>query len=67
MSQLAKTMTTFVIDISSVMGTPRTVIEETTDPLTDEVTTKEKTVTTLEWCLDYVARKTQEIVSHQYR
>lgn len=59
---LARTLTFFVVDISPSMGRTRTVVEEFFDSK-GEVEQRERTVTNLEWCLEFVSRKTQALVS----
>ncbi|PWN23548.1 SPOC domain-like protein [Microstroma glucosiphilum] len=58
---LARTLTFFVVDISPSMGRTRTVVEEFFDSK-GEVEQRERTVTNLEWCLEFVSRKTQALI-----
>ncbi|CAO1630381.1 unnamed protein product [Sympodiomycopsis kandeliae] len=57
----ARTLTTFVVDISSTMGQKRAVLDDFVDEH-GRISQKERTTTNLEWCLDFVSRKAQEII-----
>ncbi|CAO1627641.1 unnamed protein product [Parajaminaea phylloscopi] len=58
---LNRTLTTFLIDVSETMGGKRIVREET-EEADGSITTKERHTTHLQWCLEFVSRKTTAII-----
>lgn len=64
-TSLQRTLTTFLVDISETMGQERVVQDEVTDE-NGNIEQHERVTSKLEWCLEFVTRKTTSMVSrHQ--